>query len=80
MALFDFVAVLGPNAVILFLTKFDLLKQKLVYSPLENYFPGYTSGDSAHMRPSIYLSNLRKLAEAVWTCTHSESLNLRVLE
>ncbi|KAF3397352.1 hypothetical protein DPV78_007813 [Talaromyces pinophilus] len=61
LALFDFVAGLGPNAVILFLTKFDLLKQKLVYSPLENYFPGYTGGHNAHSAVKYILKQFKKV-------------------
>lgn len=47
--MFDWIVNSDPYATttILFLTKFDLLKQKLVYSPLDKYFPDYTGGDDA---------------------------------
>lgn len=61
MALFDFVAGLETNAVLLFLTKFDLLKQKLAYSPLENYFPGYTGGDNAHSAAEYILKQFKRV-------------------
>jgi guanine nucleotide-binding protein G(i) subunit alpha len=34
------------TTIAIFFTKCDLLKKKLVNSPLENYFPDYTGGNN----------------------------------
>lgn len=48
------------KSVLLFLTKFDILKQKLVYSPLENYFPGYTGGNDPDSAAKFILQQFEK--------------------
>lgn len=51
----------GAKTILLFLTKFDLLKQRLGYSPLENYFPGYTGGNDADSAVKYILEQFEKV-------------------
>lgn len=63
MRLFDVVVsnlVPIKRAIILFLTKYDLLKQKLLYSPLENHFPDYTGGEDADSAAKYILEQFEK--------------------
>lgn len=49
------------KTILLFLTQFDLLKQKLLYSPLAKYFPDYTGGDDADSAAKYILEQFEKV-------------------
>jgi guanine nucleotide-binding protein G(i) subunit alpha len=64
LALFDSIVnsdSLAKTSILLFLTKFDLLRQKLVYSPLENHFPSYNGGNNADRAAKYILEQFEKV-------------------
>jgi guanine nucleotide-binding protein subunit alpha len=63
LALFDSVvnSDMYPKGILLFLTKYDFLREKLVYSPLESHFPGYTGGDDADSAAQYILEQFEKV-------------------
>lgn len=49
------------KTILLFLTKFDLLGEKLLYSPFKNYFPDYTGGNDAGSVTQYILEQFEKV-------------------
>jgi guanine nucleotide-binding protein G(i) subunit alpha len=51
------------TTIAIFFTKYDLLKKKLVNSPLENFFPDYTGGNDVALATKYIVGKFEEIGK-----------------
>lgn len=50
--------------IVIFFTKYDLLKKKLADSPLENHFPDYTGGNNVDLATKYIIEKFNEISKS----------------